>query len=136
VHSPVDSAGGGIIDIAAPFANGSNGSGSISGIAIMQDSRINGSKDLNDITYSGNSPTLDIQGYIYIPNSNLTIGGAINLHTSGLSCIGIIANTITINGQGSIFVGDTVSDTKDCGRYLTNLPTVPNSVQTRQALVG
>lgn len=95
-HTPIDSGSGGIIDIAAP------NSGALSGIAIMQDSRENGSRDANDMSAFGNSPTLDIQGLIYMPNANLSYRGAINLHSDGLSCIGIIAKTVTIKGTGSL----------------------------------
>jgi hypothetical protein len=126
-HIPVNSTGTGVIDIAAPA------SGTLKGVAIMQDSRQNGNRDNNDITYHGNDPTLNIQGLLYLPNSNVNIAGAINLHDSGLSCIGIIANTIVISGSGSIFKNDAVGVTTGCPQAGLTLPTVAGTT-SRNAL--
>ena len=117
-HMPVNTTGSGVIDIAAPT------SGTFKGVAIMQDSNLTGNKNNLDMTYTGNNPTLDIQGLIYMPNGNFTIKGAINLHSSGLSCIGIIAQTINVSGTGAIFPGDGVGPTADCTLAGLTLPTV------------
>jgi hypothetical protein len=91
--------GSGTIDIAAPGRD----SGSLfSGVAIMQDKRQNTAFDNNDMSAFGNTPNLAIQGLIYMPNANLDFRGAINLHNSGLQCIGIIAKTLTVKGTGSL----------------------------------
>jgi hypothetical protein len=123
---PVDSVGGGTIDIAAP----GSGSGPFSGVAIMQDNTITDSGSRLDLTLKGNQNTnynLKIQGLIYFPNGNFDIAGAIDLHTGGLSCIGIIAQTILVNGTGSIFANDPQGDTAGCPAAGLTLPTVPNS---------
>ena len=54
--------GGGTLDIAAPT------SGPWSGMAIYQDPSLNISSNI-DISYAGNSPTWDISGMVYLPNS-------------------------------------------------------------------
>ena len=56
-----------------------------------------------------------------MPNGNFGISGAINLHSGGLSCIAIIAETILVNGQGSIFN----NPTSQCAAAGLTLPTVP-----------
>jgi Flp pilus assembly protein TadG len=128
-HIPVDTSGAktGTINIVAPTT------GALKGVAIMQDSRLNGTGNLLDIIYNGNNPSLGIQGLLYFPNSNLTISGAINKYA--LSCIGIVALTITVGGNGSIFANDAVGLTQDCPQAGLSLPTVPGTVQTRQVLV-
>lgn len=128
-HMPVNTTGTGAIDIAAP----SDSTATFKGVAIMQDSRLTGNKNNVDITYSGNDPSLGIQGLLYFPNSNLTISGAINMHTAGLSCIGVIAKTILINGNGSIFKNDAVGVTAACPQSGLVLPTV-NGTTSRHGL--
>jgi Flp pilus assembly protein TadG len=114
---PVDTVHGGVIDIAAPT------SGTFKGVAIMQDSSLTGNRNGVDMVYAGNNPTLDIQGLLYLPNSNFDIHGAINLHSSGLRCIGVIAKTVTVGGNGSIFDNTGVGVTADCAAAGLSLPT-------------
>jgi Flp pilus assembly protein TadG len=128
-HSPVNTTGSGVIDIAAP----SSSTATFKGVAIMQDSRLTGNRNNNDITYHGNDPTLDIQGLLYLPNSNLNIAGAINMHTAGLSCIGIIAKTILISGGAYIFKNDAVGVTAACPAAGLTLPGV-NGTTSRRGL--
>jgi hypothetical protein len=117
--------GGGVIDIAAPLT------GDLHGVAIMQDKTVDGSKNVFDTTYTGNDPTLNIQGLIYMPNGEFTVKGAINLHTGGLSCLGVVAKKILVSGTGAVFDNAT-SSCLDAGLYL---PTIPGS-GARQALVS
>jgi hypothetical protein len=113
--------GSGTIDIAAPS------SGTFSGVAIMDNANLTGSGNNMNWNYTGNSPTLKVQGLIYLPNASFSISGAIDLHSNGLSCIGVVAQSILVSGQGSIFANDTQGDTAACAAAGLILPTVPNS---------
>jgi hypothetical protein len=98
---------------------------------MIQDSRLDGNKNDKDMTYHGNDPTLNIQGLIYMPNGNFDMRGAINLHSGGVSCVAVVANTILVSGAGAIFD----HATSDCAVAGLTLPPVPGSTITRQALV-
>jgi hypothetical protein len=87
-HIPV---GGGTLDIVAPT------SGVWSGIAIYQSPDI---PDGYDISEAGNTPTWNITGIVYLPNSDVTFKGAVNKSNNGNSCFGLVANTITVKGTG------------------------------------
>jgi Flp pilus assembly protein TadG len=113
--------GSGTIDIAAP------NSGTFSGVAIMQDSGLSDSGGLLDMTYKGSNPTIKIQGLIYMPNGNFEVAGAIDMHTGGLSCVGVIALTLKVDGNGSFFDGDTLGPAAQCPQAGLILPTVPGS---------
>jgi hypothetical protein len=89
-HAPT---GGGTLDIAAPT------SGAWSGVAIYQDPSLTSGID---ISYSGNSPTWNITGLVYLPHSSVTFSGAVNKSSNGNSCFVLVADNITINGTGSI----------------------------------
>jgi hypothetical protein len=69
-------------------------------MAIYQDPKL--TKGVN-LTYAGNSPTWDITGGVYMPNSDLTISGAINKSSNGAVCFVMVAKDVTINGTGSIY---------------------------------
>jgi Flp pilus assembly protein TadG len=84
--------GGGTLNVAAPT------SGVWSGVAIFQDPKLTTGVD---ISAAGNSPTWDITGLVYLPNSNVTFSGAVNKSSNGQSCV-LVVNTILINGTGSI----------------------------------
>ena len=109
--------GSGTVDIAAPS------SGSFGGVAIMQDSRLTGTKNGVDHTYAGNTPRFNIQGLIYYPNGNFDMRGAINKKTNGLNCLGLVTKTILVSGGGSIFDNATA----DCLAAGLTLPSVPGS---------
>jgi Flp pilus assembly protein TadG len=113
--------GAGTIDIAAP------NSGDFKGVAIMDDSTLTGSGNDMDWNYSGNNPTLKVQGLIYLPNAAFQISGAIDLHSNGLSCVGVIAQTIRVSGTGSLFNEFARGVTTDCPAAGLTLPSVPNS---------
>jgi hypothetical protein len=68
-----------------------------------------------------------VQGLIYMPNGNFEVAGAIDMHTGGLSCVGVIAQTILVNGNGSFFNGDPLGVTAQCPQAGLTLPTVPGT---------
>jgi len=114
--------GNGTIDYGAPT------SGPWSGVALYQ----NPLAGASNVTYSGNSPTFNITGLIYAPNASMTFQGAINHETSGYACIAFYVSDLLISGTGSIFA----NPTSQCNRAgLNGLPTAPNTVTVRQALV-
>jgi hypothetical protein len=89
-HAPT---GGGTLDIAAPT------SGVWSGVAIYQDPKLTNGVD---ISAAGNSPVWDITGLVYLPNSSVTLSGAVNKAGFGKSCFAMTVKDITINGTGMI----------------------------------
>jgi Flp pilus assembly protein TadG len=89
--------GSGTLNIQAPS------SGAWSGLAIYQDPNLTNNVSL---TYSGNQPTWDISGAVYLPNANFTFSGAVNKSSNGASCFSLIAYTVLINGTAYIFAGD------------------------------
>jgi Flp pilus assembly protein TadG len=113
--------GTGTIDIGAPT------SGTWSGVAVYQDNRMT---TVSSRTYSGNSPTMNITGLVYAPYADITYSGAINHQTGGLSCLGMVARTVTVSGTGSIFA----NSTSQCYQAGLNLPAGPTQL-FRQALV-
>jgi len=86
--------GGGAMNIVAPAT------GTWQGIAIYQDPNLPSGAGI-DITQAGNSPTWNMTGMVYLPNSNVTISGAVGKNSNG-ACFGLVVNTITINGTGYI----------------------------------
>src|SRR5262249_25477121 len=85
-YFPTDSSKGaanGILDIAAPTG------GTWHGVALYQDPSMQPGSAL-DITYKGNSPTWDITGLVYAPNSNIAMKGTINKSANGYQCISIV----------------------------------------------
>ena len=90
--------GGGTLDIAAPT------SGIWSGVAIYQDPSLTTNVD---IAAAGNSPTWNITGLAYLPNSNVTLSGAVGKSSAGASCFELVTGNLTINGTGNIFANDT-----------------------------
>ncbi len=92
--------GGGTLDIAAPT------SGPWSGMAIYQDPSLTISSNI-DLSAAGNSPTWNISGMVYMPNSNVTFSGAVSKASNGAKCFGMTVGSITINGTGDIFANDT-----------------------------
>ena len=55
-----------------------------------------------DISAAGNSPTWDLTGMVYLPNSSVTFSGAVNKASNGLSCFDLTVGDITINGTADI----------------------------------
>jgi Flp pilus assembly protein TadG len=112
--------GSGTLDMSAPT------SGTWSGVAVYQDTRMT---KAGDFTYSGNTPAFLIQGLIYGKYLDLDFRGAINKHTGGYSCIGVMVRTLTVSG-GALF-GNTTSECRQAGLTLPD----SQAVLTRQALV-
>lgn len=107
---------------------GAPASGTWSGMAMYQAPALTTS---TSPTYSGNKPTFNITGVLYLPYSTLTISGAINHQTGGNACIGVVADKAIIKGTGSFFA----NPTGQCYQAGVTLPGVPNTVSVRQALV-
>lgn len=96
--------GGGAFNFAAPTT------GVWSGVAIYQDP--DQTYGLFDINNAGNSPTYNVTGLLYLPNSNVRVSGAINHKTGGDNCMAMVVKTVLINGTGSIFG----TPTSECDR--------------------
>jgi len=111
--------GGGTLNIQAPT------SGPWSGVAIYQDPKITSGVD---ISAAGNSPTWDITGLVYLPNSNVTFSGAVNKSANGGSCFVLVAYTLLINGTGDILANG------GCAAAGLNMPS--NQVGGRGQLVN
>jgi hypothetical protein len=90
--------GGGTLDIAAPT------SGVWSGVSLFQAPNLTTNVD---ITYTGNSPTWNITGLVYLPNAAVTMKGAIGKATNGYACFTIVSESLLVGGTGSIFSGNT-----------------------------
>jgi Flp pilus assembly protein TadG len=84
----------GTLDIQAPT------SGDWSGVALVQDPSLTTNVDF---TYAGNNPTWNITGLVYLPNSSLTISGAIGKSANGADCMVTVAKDVLVNGTGSIY---------------------------------
>jgi Flp pilus assembly protein TadG len=91
-HAPT---GSGTLDIQAPT------SGTLSGVALYQDPNLTGTGV--DVSYAGNNPTWNITGLVYMPNSSVTISGAINKSANGAGCMVQIAKDVLIDGTGLIY---------------------------------
>jgi Flp pilus assembly protein TadG len=98
--------GSGTLNIAAPT------SGVWSGIAIYQDPSL--TTGVN-ISAAGNSPTWDISGVVDLPNSTVTLSGAVNKSSNGQDCFVIVVDQITINGTGDILSGDSAANCAAAG---------------------
>ena len=85
--------GSGTLNLTAPT------SGVFQNIVLYQDQALPQGAEV-DITSAGNTPTWDINGVVEVPNSNVTISGAINAGVN--DCFNLVALSLTINGTGSI----------------------------------
>lgn len=89
--------GTGTLTISAPDAT----SGSAwQGVAIYQN-RQNGSTAIVNQTYGGSQLHWNITGLVYMPYVYLTFSGAVS--PDGYNCFVLIANSLLINGNGSIY---------------------------------
>ena len=88
--------GGGTLDIVAPT------SATWKGMVLYQDPNLIDTSSNLDISAAGNSPTWDLTGMVYLPNSNVTFSGAVNKSSNGLSCFGLTVGNILINGTAGI----------------------------------
>ena len=97
--------GSGTLDIAAPT------SGTWQGVALLQDNNL----PETQVTYTGNSPTLDITGAVDLPVTDLTAKGAINKSTGGYACLTLVVNTLLISGTGDLFYQNAQSQCPQAG---------------------
>lgn len=104
--------GAGTLDLQAPKT------GSFPGVAIYQDPIL---KSGVDITYTGNNPTWDMTGAVYLPNSNVQISGAVNKSSNGADCFVMVSNTVLINGTASIYQQS--PNGEGCKQAGLNMPT-------------
>lgn len=122
-HVPTSSVNNsGTLDIAAPT------SGPWSGIAMYQDPNLNTGVDMSA---AGNAPTWQISGAVYMPNSNITISGAVNKASNGSNCFVLVMDEVTINGTGDILSGDTSAGCSAAGLHVPSA-----SVPSRGQLVN
>lgn len=84
-----------VVNIKAPTT------GTWSGVAVYQDSRFTTAKSS---TMAGNSPTWDITGLVYLPQTALTVSGAVGKSSSGSSCFILVVDSLTVNGGGQVLV--------------------------------
>ncbi len=132
----------GSIDIAAPM------SGPFSGLAIAQSANFSsdggcgggGHGGAVDWCDAGNTPTVGIQGLVYMPQADIKFAGAISKfqQPGALTCTGWIVKSFETNGTGSILdnTWGTASITGQCTQAGVTLPTVPGTHLYYQALVG
>ena len=116
-HAPT---GGGTLDIQAPT------SGAWSGVAVYQDPSLTTGVD---ISAAGNSPTWDISGLVYLPNSNVTFSGAVGKSDNGAACFVLVTYTLLINGTANI-----LNDMGQCAQAGLGMPS--NQIPGRGKLVG
>jgi hypothetical protein len=134
----------GVLDIAAPL------NGAFSGIAIMQSANFasdsgcgNGSGNKAgpvDWCQAGNSPTIDSQGLIYMPQAEMSFAGAISKFngTGALTCVGFVMKSFNANGGGAVLNNTAFGSgaTTDCNSAGVTLPNVKGTHLYYQALVG
>jgi Flp pilus assembly protein TadG len=102
--------GGGTLNVSSPT------SGTWSGMAVYQDPNV----APQTLTYTGNTPTWDISGIVYLPKTNLTASGAVNKSSNGFSCFTLVVNTLTISGTGDLFYANAQAQ---CAQQGVNSPT-------------
>jgi Flp pilus assembly protein TadG len=95
-HYPTDNSTGqgGVLNIQAPS------SGLFPGFALYQDPLLTTGVDFN---YTGNNPTWEISGGVYLPNANIQISGDVSQSTNGADCFVMVANTILVDGTSNIY---------------------------------
>jgi Flp pilus assembly protein TadG len=111
--------GSGTFNIRAPTA------GSWSGVAVYEDPNITSGFD---VTYTGNSPTWDITGLVYMPNANVGFKGAVNKSSNGASCFVLVSYTLLVSGTADIL------ENGGCAAAGLNMPS--NQVGGRGQLVN
>lgn len=116
-HYPI---GGGTLEIEAP------NSGPWSGVAIYQDPAVTTN---TSFTYSGNSPTWNITGLVYLPHANVTFSGVVNKAADGVSCFVLVAYSVLVNGTAQIFANT------QCASAGLGAPSVTLGSSLREKLV-
>ena len=99
-HYIIDNSGSAATDCSVSCINiQAPTSGSWSGVAVYQDPTLTQNVSF---TYTGNSPTWDITGLVYLPHANATFKGAVNKSSYGASCFVLVVNSVLIDGTGAI----------------------------------
>jgi hypothetical protein len=93
----IDSKGGSkaMVDIKAPTT------GMWSGVAVYQDPR---PENPVQSKIAGNSPTWNITGLVYLPQTALTVSGAIGKSSTGNSCFVLVVDSLRVDGGGRLLV--------------------------------
>ena len=113
-HYPIDSSGSAATDCSVSCINiQAPTTGTWKGVAMYQDPSLTQNVSF---TYTGNSPTWDITGLIYLPHANATFSGAVNKSSYGASCFVLVVDSVLINGTGSI------EETGGCGAAGLTMP--------------
>jgi hypothetical protein len=89
-NGPIDS---GNLDLSSPTT------GTWSGMTMYQDPNL----PEQSLTYTGNSPTWNISGILYLPVTDLASKGAVNKSTLGYNCFTLVVNTLHVDGTGDLF---------------------------------
>ena len=114
-HYPIDNSGSAATDCSVSCINiQAPTTGTWKGVAVYQDPSL--TKNVS-FTYTGNSPTWDITGLIYLPHANATFKGAVNKSSYGASCFVLVVDSVLIDGTGSI------EETGGCGAAGLTMPT-------------
>jgi Flp pilus assembly protein TadG len=122
LHYPYDSPGNkGVLDMRAPTT------GPFAGIAVYQNPNLT-SGDLG-LTYSGSSPLWKISGFVYMPNADVTLSGAIDQASNGAQCFAMITGSVTINGTGSIYAQTPDASACTAAGYQTPATAIPGRAQ-------
>jgi hypothetical protein len=121
-HYPTDTAQGGVLNIQAPTG------GKFPGIAVYQDPLLTSGID---VTYSGNNPTWDITGLVYLPNADVRISGDVGQSKYGANCFVMVAGSILINGASNIYA----QSPNGAGCQLAGLNMPKATIQGRAELV-
>ncbi len=102
--------GGGTLNVSSPT------SGTWSGMTIYQDPNV----AAQSLTYTGNSPTWNISGIVYLPKTDFTAKGAVNKSTNGFSCFTLVVNKFLLSGTGDLFYTNAQSQ---CAQQGASSPT-------------
>jgi Flp pilus assembly protein TadG len=98
-HTIKDSGGGqshATLDIAAPASTSTS---VWKGIAIYQATNLTQNVSF---TFSGNKPTFNLTGMVYMPHADVTISGVVNKSTNGYSCFTMVSQSLLVNGTAQI----------------------------------
>ncbi|HEY3695375.1 pilus assembly protein TadG-related protein [Phenylobacterium sp.] len=97
------------------------------GVAVYQDPALPNGSGVN-MANAGNSPTWNVTGLIYLPNSDVQFSGIVNKASFGVDCFALVTRTFQANGTAKIVELQT-----QCNDW--TLPTGGSGPVVRQALV-
>ena len=114
-HYPMSNSGSAATDCSVSCINiQAPTTGPWTGVAIYQDPTLTQNVSF---TYTGNAPTWDITGLIYLPHANATFKGAVNKSSYGASCFVLVVDSVLIDGTGAI------EETGGCAAAGLTMPT-------------